>query len=143
MTKQTSNLEGLTELKAALEALGTEVATKVGVKANRKAAIALRDKVKAAAPYLETGSKMAEKYGHLRDNIRVGRRKAFKQGMIVHTVNTGRAFWGMFVELGTVKMPPRPWFRPVFEAEADKLIEVQISELNDGIEKAARKLAKQ
>jgi HK97 gp10 family phage protein len=115
MTVHKAKMEGLVELKAALEALGTEVATKVGVKANRDAAKVLRDKLKQAAPFLESGSKMAEQYGHLRDNIKVGRRKAYNQGTIVHVVSTGKAFWGMFLEFGTVKMSPKPWYRPVFD----------------------------
>lgn len=146
-----AQLEGMADLKQALEAIGTEVATKVGVVANRDAAKALQDALVTSAPQgpgkdkyrrLKSGGVTQSNYGHLRENIRVGRRKSNKQGKIVHHVTTGRAFWGFFLEYGTAHMPPHPWFRPVVEAVRPYLVNVQIQGLRTGIEKEAVKASK-
>ena len=55
------------------------------------------------------------KYGHLRDNIRVTKTR-HRAGAAQMTIHSGRAFWGMFLEFGTVKMGARPWLSPAFEA---------------------------
>lgn len=128
---------------AALEELGAEVATKVGVSANRRAAKVLQDRLVATAPYQNGQPKGASaRYGHLRDNIRIKKQKAAKQGHIVHFVTTGRAFWGKFLEYGTRRMRARPWFRPVFEANRDALLNAHIDELRTGIDHAAKRAAR-
>ena len=145
-------IEGLTELKAALAELSDEVATKIGVAADRKAARLLANAMIAIAPYNEQGSVRSRtsksgvvtrtNYGHLRDNIRVRRARAKTAGKVVFTINTGNAFWGYFLEYGTVNMEARPFMRPAFDAFKDQAIDVQISELKSGIEKVARKAKK-
>lgn len=144
-------IEGLEELKASLEALGTEVATKIGVNANRDAAKDLLDILQQAAPYQPGSTKKYWKtkggvttadYGHLRDNLKVSREKARKQGHIVHRVSTGKAFWGSFLEYGTVNMAPRPWMRPAVEATRGYLLQIQQRGLKNGIEKATKRLAR-
>lgn len=138
-----AKVEGLGELKQSLDALGSEVATKVGVTADRKAAQAFRDALRQAAPY-DPREKLrgGKNLGHLRENIRIRRVRAQKQGHIVYWVTVGRAFWGMLLELGTKHMPARPWMLPAFEAARERLAAVQIEELRQGVEKAARRLAK-
>jgi HK97 gp10 family phage protein len=141
-------LYGVEELKRALEEVGTEVATKIGVKADRKAAQAFRDELRLLAPYdprnkvrrLKSG-KIVD-YGHLRDQIKVRRAKARKQGHIVFNVTVGTAFWGRFHEFGTVNQPPRPWMRPAFERLRSKLLDVQLAELRVGLKSAAELAAR-
>src|SRR5678809_629709 len=81
-------LESAKAFSAALAELGTEVATKVGVAANRRAAIKLRDALIEAAPTDTTGgqSTASKTYGRLRTNIRQRRDKSRKQHRIVHIV---------------------------------------------------------
>lgn len=135
-----AKIEGAAELRSALEGLGTEVATKIGVTANRKAAQSFRDTLKGSAPY---DSRVRERpYGHLRENIRVQRKRANKQGNIVFWITAGRAFWGAFLEFGTKRMPARPWMLPAFEQAKDRLGAIQIEELRNGIAKAAKRLAR-
>lgn len=133
-------MEGVAELKAALEELGEVTATKVGVRANREAAAELRDNLQAVAPYDPT--ERERKYGHLRDEIRVRKVKARALHTIVHIVSTGRAFWGSFLEFGTVKMAARPWWRPLVDANYQRIFKLQTSKLGDGIEREAKRIAR-
>lgn len=145
--------ESLAGFKRALAELGTEVATKVGAAANAKAARELRDVVKEHAPQnpegatwkywrLKNGESQKRLYGQLRDNIRVRRQRARKQHHIVHHVTTGRAFWGMFLEFGTVNLQAQPWFRPIVEVVGGRILDLQARELGQGIERAARRAAR-
>lgn len=135
-----AKIEGLADIKAAFEGLGTEVSTKIGVAADRKAAQEFRDVLKDTAPY--DPRPKAREYGHLRENIRISRRRARRQGNIVFWVTTGHAFWGMFLELGTKKMPKHPWMLPAFDVVKERLVSVQIDELRTGIDRAAKRLAR-
>lgn len=145
-------MEGVAELKAALEELGEVTATKVGVRANREAAVELRDNLQAVAPYDPTfrkkywrtkdGSVSTAYYGHLKDAIRVRKVKARNANTIVHIVSTGDGFWGSFQEFGTVKMAARPWFRPLVDANYQRIFKLQTSKLGDGIEREARRIAR-
>lgn len=135
-------LEGMAELKATLEALGTETATKIGVKANRDAAKEFQQHLMQTAPHDLIESKNNRRYGTLRGGIRVSRRKAQKQGHIIHHVSIGHAFWGFFQEFGTRFMAARPWMRPAIEAWHDHLVDVQTKRLRDGIEATVKRLAR-
>lgn len=138
-------LNGVPELRAALEALGTEVATKIGVAANRRAAKRLLDMLDAVAPEAPEGAQQSpssKAYGKLRVNLKLRRVKGRTAGRIIHRVDTGNAFWGMFYELGTAKQRARPWMRPAAENLSGELADIQLQELRAGIERAARRLAR-
>lgn len=132
-------MEGVAELKAALEELGDVTATKVGVRANREAAAELRMNLAAVAPYDST--KDNKKYGHLRDAIRVRKVKSRTANTIVHIVSTGVAFWGSMQEFGTVKMAARPWWRPLVDANYERIFKLQTDKLGAGIEREAKRIA--
>lgn len=141
-------IEGLAELKAAFEQLGKEVSTKIGVRANRKAANLMKQAIVAIAPVgtrNQVRSRTSKKgvvtrtdYGHLNANIRVRRARAKTDNKIVFHINTGNAFWGYFLEHGTVHMPARPFMRPAFDATRQTCVNVQIAELKVGIERVAK-----
>jgi len=144
-------LQSVADLNSALEALGVELATKAGVSASRKAANLLRDALREAAPFgpgrdktwrLKSGELGRANYGHLRNNIRVRRVKAKKQHHIVFNVTTGRAFWGSFLEFGTVNMRARPWFRPTIERLYGDLLDAQMVELSAAVARSARRHGK-
>lgn len=132
-------IEGVAELRAALADLCEAVATKVGAKADRDAANVLKDALVSRAPF-DPNAKSP--YGHLRDNIRVRKAKARNEHIISYNVTVGDAFWGRFLEFGTVKMPAKPWMRPTFDTIAEGLITVQIDGLRDGIEREAQRAAR-
>jgi HK97 gp10 family phage protein len=153
-------VEGLAELAKALKALPPEIAGKNGGplrKAIGRAAVVIRDDARRRAPvdtgnlrdnivavrnrkspqgtegyYIEVRRKR-RKYANTRANRRKGR-----VGMNYETM--GEAYYGMFVELGTAKMPPRPFLRPAFESKKVEAVETFRVELAKGIEQAAKKV---
>lgn len=145
---------GLRQMKAAFEQLGTEVATRIGVAANRRAANRLKARFIEAAPYserkstvkyrkLKRGTVVETDYGHLRDNLKVRRVTVRTKGRISFQVSTGNAFWGYFLEFGTAKMQARPWMRPTSEAASSEILALQKEELAAGIQRALRRLERQ
>lgn len=153
-------VEGMAELAKALKALPAEIAGKNGGplrKAIGRAAVVIRDDARRRAP-VDTGN--------LRDNIIAVRKRKSPQGTEGYFVevrrkrrkyaNTranrrkgrvgktyeslGEAYYGMFVELGTAKMPAQPFLRPAFESKKVEAVETFRVELAKGIDQAARKL---
>lgn len=149
---QRNQVEGLRELDAALALLDTEVATKLGVTAGRKSAQALEGELKSVAPYragqhlkywsTSGGRSNSRDYGHLRDNIKVRKARSRETNYIVFNVTTGQAFWGYFLEYGTVNMAAKPWARPAVERMKDELVSIQIDILGKGINRIAAQVAK-
>lgn len=145
MARESFRLDGAAELDAQLAQLGTAMATEIGREAAETSAEVLRDAWVAGAPYSERASTMKywslagggtgkANYGHLKGNIKVAPVKAQKINAVVYKVTTGDAFWGYFLEFGTVRMPPHPWARPIVERMKAELINVQIDIINDGIQ---------
>lgn len=153
-------VEGLAELAKALKALPPEIAGKNGGPLRRaigRAAVVIRDDARRRAP-VDTGN--------LRDNIIAVRKRKSPQGTEGYFVevrrkrrkyantranrrkgrvgktyeNLGEAYYGMFVELGTAKMPAQPFLRPAFESKKTEAVETFRVELAKGIEQAARKV---
>lgn len=141
-------LEGVAELNAALKALGDQVATKVGAKATRDAAKELQEVFATTAPFDPTEKSRRLKggqqvdYGHLRDQMKVRKTRVRKAHTVRYQVSTGNAFWGSFLEFGTVKMAARPWMRPAFNVAAPRVLDVMIEGLREGIEREAKRAAR-
>lgn len=136
-------LDGVAELKAALAELGEAVATKVGRKAARSAAVEFQGVVKETAPYRPgERTKASAEFGHLRDNIRVRKARSRTAHTLTYTVSTGNAYWGSFLEFGTVRMAAQPWLRPAFDVVAPRLVNVIIDGLKIGIEAEAKRAAR-
>lgn len=136
---ETVKLEGAKELDRALAELGKTVATRLGRKANREAAKVIERAVVAAAP---TGKDPPSKYGRLKSNIRVTKQKTTRETEVRHIVHTGNAFWGRYLEFGTVRMQPHPFFRSAYEGAQNEAVAAQITVLRAGIEREAARLAK-
>jgi HK97 gp10 family phage protein len=153
-------VEGLAELAKALKALPPEIAGKNGGplrKAIGRAAVVIRDDARRRAP-VDTGN--------LRDNIIAVRNRKSPQGTEGYFievrrerrkyVNTranrrkrrvgktyeilGEAYYGMFIELGTVKMPAQPFLRPAFESKKVEAVETFRVEFAKAIDAAAKKV---
>lgn len=140
---QRSTVEGAKELDAALAELDTQVATKLGQVAVRASAQEGRRMLIEAAPY-RPGTRLhrGADYGHVRDAIKVRKARSRKANYVVYQITTLPAFWGGFVEFGTVKMSPRPWARPTVDRMPGPLVAIQIEVLRAGIERVAAKVAK-
>lgn len=149
--KTSLKLEGAKELSRALDALGFEVANKIGMAATRAAARALQAEAVATAPRgpgqaksyrTKKGPVVWRDYGHLYENIRVRREREKKPYTIRFVVTTGKAFWGYFLEVGTAKMPARPWASPLFDRMKYQLLKVMLDTLRTGTKRAAKRLAR-
>lgn len=156
------SVQGLSELKRALEALATETQTKIGRRAVSAGARVIRDAVKAEAPvaredhflYSTRGrgkNKVATKElvprGNLKKNIVVMRDKdSSDAAAYMVTVRhkgagvVGQPYAeGIFNEFGTVRMSANPFMRRGFAASAEAAARVIESTLKVEIEKATKK----
>lgn len=149
MTRQTFKLDGAKELVAQLKAMGEVPATKVGVKAARKATTVLKKAAQDKAPYAthstvktwtnKDGTKRSADYGHLKNNIKVRKRRSKALHTVSHVVTTGNAFWAYFLEFGTVHMKAQPFFKPAIDGAAQEAIDTLMVELRKAILAAAKK----
>lgn len=149
--EETRNVQGLAELSKRLNDLPAKMEAKILRGALRASAKVMLDAAKARVPY--TRSAMAERYGHIRDTMRITTR--MRKGVLTASVKTGKdQFWAIMVERGTeahtitartsrglrvggggvsvvyrtsVAHPgakPRPFMRPAFDASADAALTV-------------------
>jgi HK97 gp10 family phage protein len=128
---------GFDELREKLDGIGSAVATKSGRKAVRSAARLIRNAVKAGAPYLDRSTKATERYGHLRDNIKIRLARALTPFTITYKVTTGKAFWALWQEFGNRHQPARPFIRPAVDANTQAAIDIMTVQLGEGIDAAA------
>jgi HK97 gp10 family phage protein len=137
------DLEGGPELERALLALGKKVATRIGRKAVRDPTRFLQAEMTLVAPYLE-GARPGRsgQYGHLRDNLKVVSVRSKAPGLLLYRVTTGNAFWGNFLEFGTVNIAAQPWMRPTVDRNTSRIITMQIQVLKTGIEQEAKREAR-
>lgn len=152
-------IEGLAELAKRLRELPSELSGKNGGplrKAIGRASVVIRDEARRRAP-VDTGN--------LRDNIIAVRKRKSPQGNEGYFIevrrkrrkyaNTranrrkqragmtyesmGEAYYGMFIELGTAKMPAQPFLRPAFESKKVEAVEVFRAEFAKAIAAAEKK----
>lgn len=98
--------------------------------------------VRKAAPVSDgKQSPASQKYGKLKRNIKVKRLRFTARDEKMARVDTGRAFWGLFLELGTRYIPAQPWMQPAFEQSAQAAINRMREFMLSKIEKEALKLA--
>lgn len=148
------SVEGGEELAAALRALSEDVVVRLGNRAARAGTNLLKEAIVSAAPVgpgkaklrrNKSGELVVMDYGHLRDNIKVrGIGKALRSdmnsgGYFEFSISAGHAFWGKFLEFGTVKMAARPFFRPAFDANSQAATDKVGDVLKAGITRARRK----
>jgi len=110
MSDITIEVKGFEGIKAALDTLPHEVRTKMSVAAIRNGTKYLQTEIKNALPVSASfargkgntkQSKMSRRYGHLRDNIKIGRVKSKSMDQIMFNIYPGNAFWARFLEYGT------------------------------------------
>lgn len=136
MSKQAANLSsgrrsmgvgGFDGLYQALGDLGEAAASKrTATAAVRDGAKLIGDAVQSAAPigtrstrkYWKTkgGETRTADYGRLHQNIKVRKARSMKKTYTGYNITTGDAFWGIFLEFGTVFMAARPWMRGAIDA---------------------------
>lgn len=154
-------VDGLKELRMALEALPKEIQGRPLRSAVSAAAGLIRDKAKQAVPVGETGNLKSAIYRYRsRRNSATGRETFFvgirqgkaqykdtaynrRKGRVGKKYNTqGEAYYWRFLEFGTAKMQAKPFMRPAFEGSRGKILEVMKERLGKAIQTQANKLAK-
>ena len=133
-------LHGFKELDKLLTRLPNRVEKKVLQGAVTGSLRETRKQIKKAAPVGKTPSKNSEKYGSLKKNIRLIRLKRVRPNERAARIDTGRAIWGVWYELGTRKQSARPFFRPTFERSVNAIFDNLRDRLGSGIEKEVKKL---
>lgn len=137
MTIKTT-LGGARELDRVLKQLPKALRGQVLENAVRAGANVVRKEARARAPRGADASHPS--LGRLADNLRVSKDKrgANSVDMLLHT---GKAFWGMFLEFGTSKVPARPWFRPALDRMAGAALGKIGERVGKNVEKRAAELA--
>ena len=132
-------MTGFKELENVLKHLPDKLHDSVAVKAVRAGAGKVRKEIKTNAPVsgFDHGP-----YGPLSKNIRVTRNRYEEtRHSVVVTVHTGKGYWGMFLEFGTVKMPAQPFFAPGLDAAASPALQAMVVTLSTGLVKISMELA--
>lgn len=136
----TIEVKGLRELGEKLQAMGEEMATKIA----RGATGAAAAKVKAAAQV-----KAPRRTGNLAKNIitkRLGKSQTSLTSEHIVTVRRSRtkgmkkageqsAYYGQFVEFGSIHNTPQPFLRPAFDENVQGAIDTMKSVIADRIAK--------
>lgn len=142
-----SRLEGVAELTRKLHELGIQTAAKELRGTARSAMKIVHNKALAAIPVgtvPHTTYKGRRVFGgfskrNLRLVTRINKRTKSIEAIIGPTKE---AFYAtQFVELGTSKMPARPWLRPAFESSQDAVLREIGIQMRKRVERIARKRA--
>lgn len=138
------NITGLSDARKVLKQFPDRVQKKVLNAAVRASANELKREVKAAAPVDEgVRSEASEKYGRLKQNIRVIRlRFGVAKTSASYRVDTGKAFWGYFIEYGTRFIAANAWFRSAVDRAYDRSLNKMKEHIAVGVEREAMKLYK-
>ena len=137
-------LTGFEQLSRVLNDLPVNVEKRVIQNATTSALREAAKEIRKSAPVGDDDnqSPASKKYGRLKRNIKVIRLRRNDKGARSARIHTGRAFWGVFLELGTRYIPARPWFGPAFERSQERVLEKLKEKLTDGIIKEVNKLKK-
>lgn len=136
-------LQGSAELDRKLQELGAAVAKKATRQAAREALQIAKSAAQASAPI---GSAPHRTYkgrlvapGFASRHIKVAT-KVPRPGLAIASLGVeSEAFYALqFIELGTAKIPARPWLRPAFERSIPAMIKKFGESLAAKIEKVAR-----
>lgn len=126
----TVQVDGLRDLGDRMKTLKSDMANRIARAATAAGSVVIRDAAKQKVP-VDTGN--------LRQNVIVKRLpKSESAGLTsehIVTVRKGKltkkqkgaglkdAFYGSFVEFGTVKMPARPYLRPAFDQNKERAVD--------------------
>lgn len=154
----TVKIEGLEQLKKALNQLPVEIQQKALRSAVSASAKVVVDAAIAKAPAGDTGNlkKAIYRYrsrsgsGTGRETYLVGVRKGkkayanTKRNRRLNRVGKkytveGEAYYWRFLEFGTAKMQAKPFLRPAFEGSKTKILEIMKQRLSKAIENQTKK----
>lgn len=141
----TRTIAGADELRKSLESLKTNVARSALRHASKKAAVVVERAAEARAPVGDMPHKTYKGRlvapGFLARSIHVAVRYLSRKGAVLARIGPAKeAFYGtQFVELGTSKMPARPWLVPAYEESRTEVESTFIHELRRAIVRAIKR----
>lgn len=104
----------------------------LGIKALPAVQQAIMEGAKIVAE--EAKSRVRKKTGALAESITVGKPKEAQLGEVSAIIGPGReGFYGMFLELGTSKMPAYPFLVPALKASKRQVEEAVAREIRKGL----------
>lgn len=136
----TTQLQGVEELKRVFKLLPERCRKNVLRAGVRAGAVVVQKAVLARAP-VNPDKATRQKYGHLRDNIKIKMVRGNTADIVRYVVTTGRAFWGNFLEFGTRWIRARPFMRPALDESAGPALQAMVKVISVTIEKEAAILA--
>lgn len=144
MAKETFTISGVTEIQRAFDTLGRKLGRKVIVQEVRKGVKVLAEDVRARAPKY-AGPRKDVKKGALKEDVRVRARAKIKRGAIAMDVVVGKgtkkkkgAYYGPMLEYGTKKMRARPFIRPAFDANKERIFRMVQAGIRAGIDREVK-----
>ena len=138
------HITGLREADALLRQLHQRVETRVLQAATMAGARVIAKEVKNSAPVgAGEQSPASKQYGRLAKNIKVAPlRSAKARGRRGARIDTGNAFWALFLEFGTRFLAARPFFRPAVDRSERAAVDKLRLTMVVGIEREAKKLSR-
>lgn len=135
-------IEGSAELELRLKQIGTEMATKIIQAACRKAASVVRGKVIEEAPDGpdEQGAMKGKEGPHdkIKNSVKVKKGHSSLPDAATNMVGVGKAFHALFLEFGTVHMPPHPFMSRAFAESKDGALAMMGQWTARGLDRVAR-----
>lgn len=149
MAKTSIRIEGLQQLKTAMQNLSEDVRKKVAFQAVLAGAGVIRKAAKVNAPvaaeaYEDEDGNLIQP-GNIGKNIVTRRQKTTTPGQAAYVVTVkgkgksvkGQPYRiGVLQEFGTVKQPPRPFMRPAFTGKKEAAVSAIVDRLRKRIAKA-------
>lgn len=138
-------VEGADTLRKQLESLKASAARNALTVATRKAAKVVRDEAEARAP---VGTEPHKTYkgrlvapGFLSRSIKTVVSYSRSSGTVRAAIGpTAEAFYGsQFLEIGTSKIPKRPWLVPSYTASLGEVESTFVRELKNAIDRAIKR----
>jgi HK97 gp10 family phage protein len=139
----TMRVDGLKELDNLLAKLPQNVENRILQKSVTGALKEAFADIQRHAPkhLTDEQSKNSRQYGSILANLRLVTAKGAR-GMRSSRIDTGKAFWGYFIEKGTAHQPAQPWFDPAFRGAVGKVLAKLETLLDKGITDEFKKLEK-
>jgi HK97 gp10 family phage protein len=142
-----TQLEGVKDLTGKLTELGAKFATR---ELRGVVNVAIGEALHKARTTIPVGTLAHRTYrgrivspGYALSTLHVETKIDKKTGSAIAFLGVGReAFYAVqFLELGTSKMPARPWLRPAFESSQDAMLQMIGDEMRKRVEKIAKRRA--
>jgi HK97 gp10 family phage protein len=146
-------IKGLSEMEKVLFQLPQELSKKILINSLKKSAIPILEDARNRVPLgkeskgrirlrrNKSGNVSIKNYGKLKLELKIVNVKDTIHSATV-AVTIGRAFWGMFLELGTKHISKKPFMRPAFESKKEKALSLLAGMIKLEIEKAAKRIVR-